>query len=268
VQAILVAGHIPAGMELFTAGDQTQMEVIKRWIDESDIYMLILGARYGSIEAETGKSYTQLEYEYAVEKGLPFFALVIDQKKLEKQAAKNKSSEADNPLYQGFRSLVSSRMVQFWEDDKDIKIQIPGCISKIRAEREVIGWVRGDNANTVAITEELARLSKENSELRTLLGNTEDKIFDLTYEQFFEKLKEETFELPYKERKINLYDYLKTSGDMYTDICSNQNDDASIRLKRFGLIEVVASQGAFFQKFNELGQRVYTKIHLASPHTK
>lgn len=31
VQAILKAGHIPAGMELSTAGDRSQMETIKRW---------------------------------------------------------------------------------------------------------------------------------------------------------------------------------------------------------------------------------------------
>lgn len=34
VQAILTAGHIPAGMELFAAGDEAQMDVIKRWIDD------------------------------------------------------------------------------------------------------------------------------------------------------------------------------------------------------------------------------------------
>ncbi|WP_427500748.1 DUF4062 domain-containing protein [Methylomonas sp. MED-D] len=60
VEAILVAGHIPAGMELFTAGDESQMEVIKQWIDESDVYLLILGGRYGSIEPASGKSYTHL----------------------------------------------------------------------------------------------------------------------------------------------------------------------------------------------------------------
>ena len=37
VEAILSARHIPAGMELFAAGDKSQMEVIKRWIDESDV---------------------------------------------------------------------------------------------------------------------------------------------------------------------------------------------------------------------------------------
>ena len=50
VEAILKAGHIPAGMELFTSTNKSQWTIIQRWIDESDIYMLILGGRYGSIE--------------------------------------------------------------------------------------------------------------------------------------------------------------------------------------------------------------------------
>ena len=49
VEAILKTRNIPAGMELFAAGDQSQMEVIKEWIRESDVYLLILGGRYGSI---------------------------------------------------------------------------------------------------------------------------------------------------------------------------------------------------------------------------
>src|SRR6266403_5119414 len=77
VEAILSAGHIPAGMELFAAGDESQMEVIKQWIDESDVYLLILGGRYGSVEPKTGKSYTQLEYEYALSQSKPLFACVV-----------------------------------------------------------------------------------------------------------------------------------------------------------------------------------------------
>src|SRR5436305_9143972 len=76
VEAILSAGHIPAGMKLFAAGDESQMVVIRRWIDESDVFMLILGHRYGSIEPESNKSYVQLEYEYAVAQGKPLFAVV------------------------------------------------------------------------------------------------------------------------------------------------------------------------------------------------
>jgi hypothetical protein len=85
VEAILTAGHIPAGMELFTSGDESQMDVIKQWIDESDVYLLILGGRYGSIDPKLGKSYTELEYEYAVRKDKPLFACVIKESALEKK---------------------------------------------------------------------------------------------------------------------------------------------------------------------------------------
>ena len=50
VEAILECGHIPAGMELFAADNKKQFEVIKKWIRDSDVFILILGGRYGSIE--------------------------------------------------------------------------------------------------------------------------------------------------------------------------------------------------------------------------
>ena len=73
VEAILEAGHIPAGMELFKAGNKSQLETIYKWIDDSDVYMLIFGGRYGSVESKSGKSYTQLEYEYALNRNIPVF---------------------------------------------------------------------------------------------------------------------------------------------------------------------------------------------------
>ena len=83
VEAILRAGHIPAGMELFAAGNESQLEVIKRWIEESDVYMLLLGGRYGSIESKSQLSYIEIEYCYANEIGKPSFAIVISEKALE-----------------------------------------------------------------------------------------------------------------------------------------------------------------------------------------
>ena len=77
MEAILAAGHIPAAMEQFSPGDETAWEKIRRWIDESDGYLLILGGRYGSIEPDSGKSYIQLEYEYAQKQRKPFFSLVV-----------------------------------------------------------------------------------------------------------------------------------------------------------------------------------------------
>lgn len=42
VEGILRAGHIPAGMELFTAASKSQWQIIEEWIKESDILFLIL----------------------------------------------------------------------------------------------------------------------------------------------------------------------------------------------------------------------------------
>jgi hypothetical protein len=127
VEAILTARHIPAGMELFAAGDQSQMEVIKRWIDESDVFLLILGGRYGSIDPASNKSYIQLEYEYALEKGKPFFAVVIDED-YAKERVKVRGIEVYETTYpqqlKEFREKVLTKLVKFWRDPKDIELAV------------------------------------------------------------------------------------------------------------------------------------------------
>src|ERR1035437_3665263 len=114
------------------------MEVIKQWIDESDVYLLILGGRYGSIEPKTGKSYTQLEYEYAISKAKPFFACVIKDPLSEARVkAKGPSViETENPQkLKELRNQVLTKMCKFWEDHKDIKITIAETLAAF-ARRE------------------------------------------------------------------------------------------------------------------------------------
>lgn len=170
VEAILSAGHIPAGMELFTAGDESQMEVIKQWIDESDIFLLILGGRYGSIESKTGKSYTQLEYEYAIELAKPLFSCVANQSALENRVKLYGTTVMETEVPQKlkeFRAYVLERMVRFWDDSKDIKIAIGETLSQFARREDLIGWVRPSHtADMPALADEIVRLSKENSELR------------------------------------------------------------------------------------------------------
>lgn len=189
VEAILAAGHIPAGMELFAAGDESQMQVIKQWIDESDIYLLILGGRYGSVEPVSGKSYTQLEYEYALDVGKPLFACVIKDDAVEARVKAEGRSviELDNPQkLKAFRAEVLSRMSKFWEDSKDIKITVTETLSHLARRAELRGWVRpAEQSNLPALADEIARLSKENADLRDRIGSraSEDTINGLTFEE-------------------------------------------------------------------------------------
>ena len=47
INAALKLEQIPVGMEAFRGDDSQQKEIIQRWLEEVDIYILILGARYG-----------------------------------------------------------------------------------------------------------------------------------------------------------------------------------------------------------------------------
>lgn len=121
VSAILKAGHIPAGMELFTAGDRSQMETITSWIDESDVYMLILGGRYGSVESTTNLSYTELEFDYAATQNKPMFSVVIKEDALEGKIKKFGTSflEKENPKELGlFRKKVLYNISSFLKTRK------------------------------------------------------------------------------------------------------------------------------------------------------
>jgi len=193
VEAILSSGNIPAGMELFTAGDESQMTVIERWIDESDVYLLILGGRYGSIEEKSGKSYIHLEYEYALSLNKPLFSIAINREALEKKVKKNGTFviEQDNPNdLKAFKDLVLKNLVKFYDDKKDIKLAIHETLSDFAYRKELVGWIRGDNSvNTAQLAEEIARLTKENSELRNLsLKNNNALYANLTFEELKELL--------------------------------------------------------------------------------
>ena len=198
VQAILNAGHIPAGMELFTAGNESQWTIIKRWIKESDVYMLLLGGRYGSIEPKSGKSYTHLEYDYAVELGKPLFAIVINDKALDEKVSKEGKNVLELDNSQGlkdFKKVVTSNMCAFWDDLKDIKLNVNDSIRDIeyRYADSLKGWVKADDTDYSSISEELARLSKENSELKSQLdeANKVNRINSMEILEMIEYLKKD-----------------------------------------------------------------------------
>jgi len=274
VEAILSSGHIPAGMELFSAGDESQMQVIKRWIDESDVFLLILAGRYGSIEPRSGKSYTQLEFEYALERGKPLFAVVISQRALESKvktdgllAVEQENSKALNE----FRSLVTRNLVKFWDDPKDIKIAIHETISDFDYRKELVGWVRSDNSvNTAFLAEEIAKLTKENSELRSKLlefeSNVHIKFGGLSYFQMKELLEAELLKDSGTNKQLTLFDFFMQVAEGLSKGClPNTNSKEFDKLVLFKLAKkhFERVEGFPFSRINyfftEDGQNFYLR---------
>jgi hypothetical protein len=180
VAAVLKAGHIPAGMELFSAGDRSQLDTIRSWIEQSDVYMLILGGRYGTIEPDSGLSYTELEFNYAVELGKPLFAVVISESGLDK---KLKTKGADviervhGILLRDFRAKVLSNISSFFDEPKDIRLAVFESLPDLSRNKNLIGWVRGDEVvDTQPLVDEVKKLSDENTALRAKLTQMERQV--------------------------------------------------------------------------------------------
>ncbi|EOH58854.1 DUF4062 domain-containing protein [Enterococcus mundtii] len=180
VTAVLNAGHIPAGMELFKAGP-TQEEVIREWIEESDIYVLILGPRYGSLNSE-GISYTQWEYNLAKELDKPMFSIVLTDDYITEMVSDGKINpirlETSNDKYIEFKNQVLSSLVVMVDHIAQIRGGVSDSIRYIEkhSSEKLNGWIKGE------YYQELEELRIKNEELSVKLVSRQDEVIDMQKE--------------------------------------------------------------------------------------
>ena len=194
-RATLKLGHIPVGMEMFNAGDETQWRIITRAIDECDFYAVIIAHRYGSKKRK--KSYTQLEYEYAKKAGIPVMAFVIKDDAEWPAKYIDKSDSDVTPLNEFKKLAKKNKMAQFWENENDLEsVFITSFVSEMKIH-DRIGWVRADNLPSGEMGNELSRLSAENATMREKIKEILplSKASSATYSKFIKKLKEQKIDI-------------------------------------------------------------------------
>lgn len=164
-QAVMELDCIPAGMELFPAIDEDQFEFIKKVIDDCDYYLLIIGGRYGSLSNE-GVSYTELEYQYAVSKGIRVIAFLHkDPDSL--PVSKSETDKIAREKLAAFRDeAAKGRLVRFWTEANELPGLTLSSLTRTIRTYPAIGWVRGDSVADPQIYKELSELRKENQELK------------------------------------------------------------------------------------------------------
>lgn len=146
-QAILESHCIPAGMELFPASNKAQWDVIKKVIDDSDFYLLIIAGKYGSMgKDDTGKSvgYTEMEFDYAVSTNKPILAFVHeDIDSLPRNKTESVSKKAR--YLESFRKKVcSGRIIKKWSTKDNLKSAILVTLSELKSTTDAYGWIRAD----------------------------------------------------------------------------------------------------------------------------
>lgn len=72
-------GMTYVGMEDFVPSESTPAEYIRDKVDECDLYVGIIGKRYGHVEPGSGMSMTEIEYHQAVAGGKPLRIFVMDE---------------------------------------------------------------------------------------------------------------------------------------------------------------------------------------------
>lgn len=202
VRAILEMGHIPVGMEMFSAGDEEQWQVIARHIRESDYYVVLVAHRYGSVTGD-GRSYTEKEYEYAIEQGVPVLGFVIDDEAPWPGDRTDKDAETVAAL-ESFKKRVMSKPVDRWISARDLHGRCAIALMKAFQASPREGWVRAESQAGPGVTKELSRLSAENAELRTALAATTAQA-EVAHEQELAQLDElltnAQRRISYKEQK-------------------------------------------------------------------
>lgn len=193
LKAVLELNHMPAGMELFPATDETAWQLIKDVIDASDYYTLIIAGKYGSID-EAGIGYTEKEYDYAVSKNKPVIPLLIkDPNNLPRE--KTETKELDWNKLDNFRKKVEkNHTCVYWTSTEDLKAKIIVGLTTIVKRHPQVGWVRADlvpKDSTVSevlkLKTRILELEKEASEtvLKPLNGSEsllqEDDTIELTF---------------------------------------------------------------------------------------
>ncbi len=165
IQTIMELDCIPAGMEIFPAIDEEQFNFIKSIIDDCDYYVLIIGGRYGSI-SEDGLSYTEKEYNYAIEKDIKVIAFIH----ANPDAITLGKSEKDELLrekLENFKKIVSrNRLVKFWNNAEQLPGLVALSLSKTIKTYPAVGWIRANLGTNLELLQELNEQRKENQELK------------------------------------------------------------------------------------------------------
>ena len=78
-RAVSACGHVVVDMADFPAADQVPAQLCRERVRSCDVYVGILGTRYGSpVRDEPGMSYTELEFDAATQAGLDRLVFVLD----------------------------------------------------------------------------------------------------------------------------------------------------------------------------------------------
>ena len=248
MQAILERKCFPAGMELFPAIDTEQFEYIKKVIDDSDYYLLIIGARYGSID-ENGVSFTEKEYDYAVEQDIPVIAFLHSDIKSIPLGKADVDSELQRKLEAFRKKVQTGRLVKYWNSPHDLRAKVTSSLVDVFDELPKIGWVRADSVFSEDGQKEISRLNNEITDLHNEVIRLEAELKEYKSSQIIKGKKSlpetETFTVrgvSFKMIHVKGGTFLMGAKDYDTDAIYNERPAHMVSLSDYWIGETQVTQ--------------------------
>lgn len=139
ISVVVDQHHIPIALENFAASHVTDFEVIEKSISDSQIYIVILGHLYGEVAPGKKKSYTEIEYDMAVDNGLliiPFILrpdeILARRAKLDPNNPHDQKEIANTNLLEAFHARVKNHFYKPWgqRNKDDFKFLVLDALNK------------------------------------------------------------------------------------------------------------------------------------------
>jgi hypothetical protein len=163
------AGYMPASLELIAATDQQQLNYIKRIIDRSDYYVVIVGGRDCWLSSDVLR-FTEQELEYARSKDIPVLAFLPENPETV-SASKAETDILSKETLDAFKARLSAgRIVEFWNNQNDLCMKVVLAVATAVNLKPGAGWIRGDQAIDPKLLQELEKLRIENADFRQKLA--------------------------------------------------------------------------------------------------
>ncbi|MBS5306459.1 YjcQ family protein [Clostridium sp.] len=160
MRAILNVDCFPAGMELFPASNKSQFEYIKGIIDNSDYYVLIIAGRYGTEDVD-GIGFTEKEYDYAREIGVPVYTFIYDNIDNIPIGKTDKDANKFEKLKRFIKKAQVDRVCNYWGNKDELRSLVETSLRKAFEDEPRTGWVRGDLTITEHIQDNNPRKIKK-----------------------------------------------------------------------------------------------------------
>lgn len=168
---LLEQGLVPTGLESREAETSNNlMPVVQKLIDSSDYFILIVGARYGTL-SPMGLSEVHREYIYAATKRKPIIAFIHDNPAL-LPAAQQPTTQDERVRREDFVRLLEEKVpCHRWTSESALKDVARKVIPNLIREHRAPGWVRADqggvagktvsNSEVASLKARIAALEKE-----------------------------------------------------------------------------------------------------------